>query len=42
MEALTFTDTLGDTFTNATGISPDTAIPNGMLPREIGEYRSYY
>lgn len=36
-----FTDTLGDSFTTATGVSPDTAIPNGMLPREIGEYRSY-
>lgn len=41
-EALHFTDVLGDTFTEITGISPDTAIPNGMLPREIGEYRSYY
>lgn len=41
-EALKFTDTLGDSFTTATGITPDTAIPNGMLPREIGEYRSYY
>lgn len=28
-------------FLQATNISPDTAIPNGMLPREIGEYRSY-
>lgn len=41
-EALKFTDVLGDNFANTTGISPDTAIPNGMLPREIGEYRSYY
>ena len=24
-----------------TGASPDNAIPNGLLPREIGEYRSY-
>lgn len=37
----TFTDTLGDSFTTDTGIQPDTIIPNGMLPREIGEYRSY-
>ena len=36
-----FTDVLGDSFTEDTGVSPDTAIPNGMLPREIGEYRSY-
>lgn len=25
-----------------TGVAPETAIPNGMLPREIGEFRSYY
>lgn len=25
-----------------TGVAPDTAIPNGLLPREIGEFRSYY
>ena len=37
-----FSDVLGDSFTQATGIEPSTAIPNGMLPREIGEYRSYY
>lgn len=37
-----FTETLGDAFTQATGIEPSTAIPNGLLPREIGEYRSYY
>ena len=36
-----FTDVLGDTFKQATGIDPETAIPNGLLPREIGEYRSY-
>ena len=36
-----FTETLGSGFTDATGIEPSTAIPNGMLPREIGEYRSY-
>lgn len=28
-------------FKDSTGIDPETAIPNGMLPREIGEYRSY-
>lgn len=28
-------------FADDTGVQPDTAIPNGMLPREIGEYRSY-
>ena len=31
----------GKTFAEDTGVSADTAIPNGMLPREIGEYRSY-
>ena len=36
-----FTDTLGSGFTEDTGVEPGTAIPNGMLPREIGEYRSY-
>lgn len=36
-----FTDVLGESFEEDTGISPDTIIPNGMLPREIGEYRSY-
>jgi hypothetical protein len=36
-----FTEVLGDSFAQETGIEPDTAIPNGMLPREIGEYRSY-
>lgn len=36
-----FTDVLGDPFKQATGIDPETAIPNGLLPREIGEYRSY-
>ena len=40
--SLTFAETLGDSFTDDTGISPDSVIPNGMLPREIGEYRSYY
>ena len=37
-----FTEVLGDSFTQATGVDPDTVIPNGMLPREIGEFRSYY
>ena len=36
-----FTDILSDSFFRDTGINPDTAIPNGLLPREIGEYRSY-
>jgi len=40
-KSMQFTEVLGDTFTADTGISPDTVIPNGMLPREIGEYRSY-
>lgn len=29
-------------FFDYTGIEPSTAIPDGLLPREIGEYRSYY
>lgn len=40
-ESDTFTNILGDTFTTDTGVEPDTAIPDGLLPREIGEYRSY-
>lgn len=37
-----FENVLSDTtFSEDTGIQPDTAIPKGMLPREIGEYRSY-
>lgn len=36
-----FTDVLGDSFTEATGIEPNSVIPNGLMPREIGEYRSY-
>lgn len=28
-------------FEASTGINADTVIPNGLLPREIGEYRSY-
>lgn len=31
----------GVSFLNYSGIEPDSAIPNGLLPREIGEYRSY-
>lgn len=38
----TFEETLnGVSFSDATGIEPKTAIPNGLYPREIGEYRSY-
>ena len=41
-EGRLFTDVLGTGFTTDTGVKPDTAIPNGLLPREIGEYRSYH
>ena len=38
----TFTSVLENTnFEEMTGVSPDRVIPNGLLPREIGEYRSY-
>ena len=37
----TFEDVLGTGFTKATKIEPKTVIPKGMMPREIGEYRSY-
>ena len=37
-----FEETLGTGFTQDTGVEPSTAIPEGLLPREIGEYRSYY
>lgn len=37
----TFEETLGDTFEQATGIDAGNVIPDGLLPREIGEYRSY-
>lgn len=41
-ESYSFINTLSATdFKKNTGIDPETAIPNGMLPREIGEYRSY-
>lgn len=37
-----FTDTLDAIgFADTTGVPSDTAIPNGMMPREIGEFRSY-
>jgi len=36
-----FENELGTEFTDHTGVEPKTVIPNGMLPREIGEYRSY-
>lgn len=37
-----FTEVLEETdFVTHTNITPDTVIPNGLLPREIGEYRSY-
>ena len=37
-----FTQSLTDIgFEQATGVAPDTVIPNGLFPREIGEYRSY-
>lgn len=40
--ATLFTDILTTNgFTESTGIEPGTAIPNGMTPRGIGEYRSY-
>lgn len=38
----TFTSVLENTnFEEMTSVSPDSVIPNGLLPREIGEYRSY-
>ena len=38
----TFTSALENTnFEEMTKVSPDSVIPNGLLPREIGEYRSY-
>ena len=37
-----FTNSLENVnFKGSTGIDPETVIPNGLLPREIGEYRSY-
>ena len=38
----TFTSALENTnFEEMTSVQPDSVIPNGLLPREIGEYRSY-
>ena len=38
----TFTSVLEKrNFEEMTNVSPDSVIPNGLLPREIGEYRSY-
>lgn len=37
----TFENILGSTFTTQTGIEPSIAIPDGLLPREYGEFRSY-
>ena len=38
----TFTSALENTsFEEMTNVSPSSVIPNGLLPREIGEYRSY-
>ena len=39
--SMSFEDMLGTGFTADTGIEPSTVIPNGLLPREYGEYRSY-
>lgn len=36
-----FHEVLGDNFYNDTGITADTVIKDGLLPRDIGEYRSY-
>jgi len=46
-EAKTFTDVLKDRWDDGdggyvTGVEPETAIPDGLLPRDIGEFRSYY
>lgn len=38
----TFENYLGDSFKEDTGVEPKTVIPNGLLPREYGEYRSYH
>lgn len=37
----TFKDVLGEDFYDETGISADTVIKDGLLPRQIGEYRSW-
>lgn len=36
-----FEDALPSTFTQSTGIQPSTIIPDGLKPRDIGEFRSY-
>lgn len=41
LRSKTFAETLGDTFAEATGISGETVIGEGLLPRDIGEFRSY-
>lgn len=46
-KAMTFVDVLKEKWDDGnggyvTGIEPQTAIPDGMLPRDIGEFRSYY
>ena len=42
LESTTFEITLTENnFKEETGIEASTAIPNGLYPREIGEYRSY-
>lgn len=45
--AMPFTEVLKTKWDNGnggyvTGIDPETAIPDGLLPRDIGEFRSYY
>lgn len=37
-----FEDVLGTGFTQDTGIEGSVVLPDGLMPREIGEYRSYY
>ena len=38
----TFAETLDSSFAEKTGISGETAIGDGLLPRDIGEFRSYH
>ena len=37
----TFAETLDDSFAEKTGLSGETVIGEGLLPRDIGEFRSY-
>lgn len=37
-----FKDILSDSFEAVTGVNIDSVLSEGLLPREIGEYRSYY